>query len=138
MTHHARNIAFLPNIAEACDRIAARAKAENEGEELLATARAIMARPTLYSDDDVLDACTYARTHGDGMDWQRADQLVYAIRQNQRIARNRAAALPVDETPLRIAMRHGARWPDIIAGAVAFVAYAWVLFTLGAMIVEAL
>jgi hypothetical protein len=138
MTHHARNIAFLPNIAEACDRIATRAKAKNKDDELLAAAVSVLHDWRDYPAAVVRGAIVTAEKSDDGYAIQMARQVKGQINDAERIARNRAAALPVDETPLRIAMRHGARWPDIIAGAVAFVAYVWVLFTLGAMIVEAL
>ena len=46
----------------------------------LAEARNVMARPDLYSDADLSNACAYAVMHGDWMDVDRATKLQQALR----------------------------------------------------------
>lgn len=107
-------IHYLPNVGQACDRMTARAKAENEAEERQASverARRIIRKPKGYTDGQLRTACGFYMTHGDGgPDYLLADQHLFAINKRQQIARNRAKAAalfhePADETSARIAKR---------------------------------
>lgn len=94
MTYLAKNVTFLPNLAQACDRITARAKAENEAEErrfAVERARKIIRNPKGYTDSQLRTACGFYMTHGDGgPDYLTADAHIYAINRRQQAARNKA------------------------------------------------
>lgn len=140
------SVAYLPNLAEACDRMTARAKAEHAAEEAqlaavkaeraewVSKARSTLRHPEHQPAQILRDACAVLQAWGDGTDWLEADAMIFALDKRTRMQAHDAAR----ETAARIAFRHMDRWPDIIAGGVALVAYVWVLFTLGAALVEAL
>lgn len=107
MTHHARNIATMPNIEEACARLLARAKRENEAEELLGTAVSIMHDWQQYPARTVRDAIIIAQKSGDGYAVQMARQVIDQLNDAEQIARNRAAAL-MSDTSASIARQHRA------------------------------
>lgn len=96
MTRLAPNMVWMPNLAEACDRINARAKAENEAEELarrVESARRIIRKPRGVSDNQLRTACGFYMSHGDGgPDYLLADQHLFAINRREQVARNRAKA----------------------------------------------
>ncbi len=123
MTYLAKNVTFLPNLAQACDRITARAKAENEAEErrfAVERARKIIRNPKGYTDSQLRTACGFYMTHGDGgPDYLTADAHIYAINARERVARNQARVAAgfswdTDPTALQIAMQNRRKWPLIV------------------------
>ena len=116
MTNLAPNLHWHPRLAEGCDRLNARAKAENEAEErrfAIERARKIIRKPKGYTDAQLRTACGFYMAHGDGgPDYMLADQHIFAINKRQQIARNKAqfqatlAAMQAEETPAKIAMRY--------------------------------
>jgi hypothetical protein len=103
-------------VARLTKRQSARHVAE-EREELLATAREVMARPDRFTAQDLRASCIFAQNHGDGVDHMRADELLFALNKRERIERNRQAAIL--ETPAQIARQHRSEWPLIILGGMA-------------------
>lgn len=105
MSYLAPNVRFLPNLADACDRITARAKAENEAEErrrAVERARQIIRNPKGYTDAHLRTACGFYMTHGDGgPDYLDADKHLFAIEKRRKVAVNharcRAALAAVDD-----------------------------------------
>lgn len=100
MTYLAKNITFLPNLGEACDRITARAKAENEAEErrfAVDRVKRMIDDPRGHTDAKMATALTwFMRQSGKDRDddgnvyYQRADELLFAINLRQQAARNKA------------------------------------------------
>jgi hypothetical protein len=123
MTHHSRNIAFLPNIADACDRIAARAKAKNQDDELLAAAVSVLHDWRDYPAAVVRGAIVTAEKSGDGYAIQMADKVKYQLSMREIQARNRAKIMIPREPD-------DPRWSDVLAGGVALVAFGWAVLTL--------
>jgi hypothetical protein len=91
MTRIERKITFMPNLSEACDRITARAKAENEAKEraaAIAKAKRVIDNPRGYTDSQVREICAdfmaleptrEELADGWGVYYQRADQHIFAI-----------------------------------------------------------
>jgi hypothetical protein len=92
-------VRYLPNLADACDRMTARAKADNiarETGQAIARAKLIMDNPRGYTDSQVETACGWfmrqsnaARDDDGNVYYQRADELLYSIHLRQRSAINR-------------------------------------------------
>ena len=108
---------YLPNIAAACDRIVALDRAENiraENAQKLRDARAALRSPSFYSNDELREFCVTLKNSDDptenGMDWLNADAMIYTLNRNEFIARN----CPRPETPVQVAMRFKARWPEVL------------------------
>lgn len=119
MTHHARNIAFLPNIAEACDRIAARTKAKNKDDELLAAAVSVLHDWRDYPAAVVRGAIVTAEKSDDGYAVQVARQVRDQINAREQIARNRPRALMPWMDAARRDKRHGRTLAALALGYVA-------------------
>lgn len=100
MTRLASNMVWHPRVIEGCDRINARAKAENEAEDhafAVERARKIIRDPRGVSDKNLRTACMWFMAHGDGgSDYLLADQHIYAINARERVARNRQAAVALN------------------------------------------
>lgn len=96
MTRIAPNLVWHPRLAEGCDRLNARAKAENEASERASAverARKIIRNPRGVSDKNLRTACMWFMAHGDGgPDYLLADQRLFEITKREQIARNRAQA----------------------------------------------
>jgi hypothetical protein len=125
------NVAFLPNIDEACARIVRRAKAEGTA-DLIAQAQRIIDDPRGYTDPQLRKICAaymdIPKEHGGGgAHYLRADEHIFAIDRREKLAAHRAARLAVEarETSARIALRHLPRWPALLAGAVSFTGFWW-------------
>lgn len=85
--------------------------------ELVKWSHAVIRSMHRQCDEDILTACYYLRQFGGAADHLLADQVQKALRLR-------------DETSARIALRHLPRWPALLAGAVAFLAVAWVAVAL--------
>lgn len=127
-------VAYLPNIAAACDRITARDRAENirvEAAEKLRDARAALRSPSFYSNDELRAFCVTLMNSDDpderGMDWLRAKQMIETLNRKEFIARN----CPGPEKPAQIAMRYRPQLLAVgaglmLAGVVAVAFNVWV------------
>lgn len=127
-------VAYLPNIAAACDRITARDRAENirvEAAEKLRDARAALRSPSFYSNDELRAFCVTLQQSDDpderGMDWLNADAMIQTLNRKEFIARN----CPRPETPAQIAMRYRPEMLAVARGvvlaALVAVAFGWVV-----------
>ena len=128
------SVAYLPNIAAACDRITARDRAENirvEAAEKLRDARAALRSPSFYSNDELRAFCVTLQQSDDpderGMDWLNADAMIQTLNREEFIARN----CPRPETPAQIAMRYRPELLAVARGVVlavlVAVAFGWVV-----------
>ena len=128
------SVAYLPNIAAACDRITARDRAENirvEAAEKLRDARAALRSPSFYSNDELRALCVTLQQSDDpderGMDWLNADAMIQTLNRKEFIARN----CPRPETPAQIAMRYRPELLAVARGVVlavlVAVAFGWVV-----------
>lgn len=127
-------VAYLPNIAAACDRITARDRAENirvEAAEKLRDARAALRSPSFYSNDELRAFCVTLQQSDDpderGMDWLNADAMIQTLNRKEFIARN----CPGPEKPAQIAMRYRPQLLAVgaglmLAGVVAVAFNVWV------------
>lgn len=152
MTLIARNIAFLPNLAQACDRITARAKAENAAEErarCIRKAKRFIDDPRGCTDAQLREICASFMAMSptreelaDGWNvyYLRADQRLTAIEIRRKQAINKAhcqaalARIDDREKAARIAMRYrpqllamGVGLAGAVLVAVALAAAGWVL-----------
>ena len=119
-------VTYHPRLADACDRINARAAAENiaaERAQAIADCKRIIDHPYGYSDDQLRAACGFYMTHGNGgVHYLRADQHIYAINRREWQARN----CPRPETSRDVVRRFAHRWPEIVSwGAFVAVALLW-------------
>jgi len=119
-------VTYHPRLADACDRINARAAAENiaaERAQAIADCKRIIDHPRGYSDAQLREVCGFYMTHGNGgVHYLRADQHIYAINRREWQARN----CPRPETPADVARRFAHRWPEIVSwGAFVAVALLW-------------
>lgn len=76
-------VIYHPRTAEACDRINARAKAENIAQDLT-DARNMIRSPSFYGTADLRWACSTLETYGDGEDYLIADQMIHALNLRER------------------------------------------------------
>ena len=119
-------VTYHPRLADACDRINARAAAENiaaERAQAIADCKRIIDHPRGYSDAQLREVCGFYMTHGNGgVHYLRADQHIYAINRREWQARN----CPRPETPADVARRFAHRWPEILSwGALGALALLW-------------
>lgn len=142
-------IRTLPGMATRCRRLTENAKAEAEAEAIaraVKRAKAMITDPRGYTDAQLGTACAWfmrlsnAQRDDDGnVYYQRADQHIFAINKRQQIARNRAkcrAALEaLDETPARIALRHGKQLGAVAVGYALAVAAGALLWWAGVVVV---
>ena len=107
-------VTYHPRLADACDRINARAAAENiaaERAQAIADCKRIIDHPRGYSDAQLREVCGFYMTHGTGgVHYLRADQHIYAINRREWQARN----CPRPETPADVARRFARRWPEVL------------------------
>ena len=107
-------VTYHPRLADACDRINARAAAENiaaERAQAIADCKRIIDHPRGYSDAQLREVCGFYMTHGNGgVHYLRADQHIYAINRREWQARN----CPRPETPADVARRFARRWPEVL------------------------
>lgn len=107
-------VTYHPRLADACDRINARAAAENiaaERAQAIADCKRIIDDPRGYTDAQLREVCGFYMTHGNGGDhYLRADAHIFAINKREFIARN----CPRPKTSMEVAMQHKDRWPEIL------------------------
>ena len=107
-------VTYHPRLADACDRINARAAAENiaaERAQAIADCKRIIDHPRGYSDAQLREVCGFYMTHGNGgVHYLRADQHIYAINRREWQARN----CPRPETPADVVRRFAHRWPGVL------------------------
>ena len=119
-------VTYHPRLADACDRINARAAAENiaaERAQAIADCKRIIDHPRGYSDAQLREVCGFYMTHGNGgVHYLRADQHIYAINRREWQARN----CPRPETSRDVVRRFAHRWPEILSwGALGALALLW-------------
>ena len=111
-----------PHVADARADLAAFWAAE------VAFARVAIETKGKYSNDELRNFCAVLRSKwGNATDYLRAGEKIDEINRLERDAAHEAARR---ETSARIALRHLPRWPALLAGAVAFLAVAWVAVAL--------
>lgn len=110
-------VAYLPNIAAACDRITARDRAENirvEAAGNLRDARAALRSPSFYSNDELRAFCVTLQQSDDlderGMDWLNADAMIQTLNRKEFIARN----CPRPETSRDVLVSMRGRLPEAL------------------------
>jgi hypothetical protein len=76
-------VTYHPRLAAGCDRINARAKAENIATDLR-DARDMIRSCSFYGTADLRWACSTLETYGDGGDYIIADQMIHALNLRER------------------------------------------------------
>ena len=85
-------VTWHPRTADCCDRINARAAAENiaaERAQAIADCKRIIDDPRGYDDAQLREVCGFYMTYGNGGDhYLRADAHIFALNKREFIARN--------------------------------------------------
>ena len=119
-------VTYHPRLADACDRINARAAAENiaaERAQAIADCKRIIDDPRGYTDAQLREVCGFYMTHGNGGDhYLRADAHIFAINKREFIARN----CPRPETSRDVLMGMRDRWDQIIIWGFVVVVAVWI------------
>lgn len=117
----------MPLNEAACARLTHRqavANIEADRAEWVAIARKALRLAEYQSDAVLRDACAVLQAWGDATDYLQADAMIFALNKRERDRAHEAAR---QETSARIALRHLPRWPALLAGAVAFIGFWWVV-----------
>lgn len=98
-------VTYHPRTADCCDRINARAAAENvaaERAQAIADCKRIIDDPRGYDDAQLREVCGFYMTHGNGGDhYLRADAHIFAINKREFIARNCPRPEPAISEPAK-------------------------------------
>ncbi len=105
------------------------ANMQAERDEAVKAARLVLRAPGSFTSQDLRDACAVLQNLSDdpdqrGLDWLRADAMIYALNRREREQAHEAARRSV--TP--VAAQY--RWQDVVAGTAAFVFVGWAVLTL--------